>query len=362
MQSVILDLRNNPGGLLDEAVAVASPFLKKGTLVVSTQSRVEPSEHRLSTGDPLVPMDMPMAVLVNRFSASASEIVSGALQDQQRATIVGPRSFGKGSVQKLLTVPGMKDDQYKDENGNGRHDNWEPLTKDWNKNGEFDFAPHIKLTISRYLLPSGRSIHRELDKDGNILSKGGVDPDVKVDARNYEGWRIEEMRHLLDSKKVRDYVDQHLDANKELFGKLAENDQHDCKRYPDFDEFMAALGTPLASDDVRYLVRMEVRKRVQDLRGKEFPAGDFVEDVQLQEAIRVVLNKLGKSPTDIEDYKAAIPSSSVGRVAMAKVERQSLQDTIDKLTAAKKADGKLSPELLDRLQELLQKSLEGSVH
>ncbi len=362
MQAIILDLRNNPGGLLDEAVAVASPFLQKGKLVVRTESRVEPSEKRETKGQPLLPMDMPMAVLVNRFSASASEIVSGALQDQQRATIVGQRSFGKGSVQKLLTVPGLRDDEYKDENGNGRHDNWEALTKDWNKNGEFDFAPHIKLTISRYLLPSGRSIHRELDKDGNILSKGGVDPDVKVEARIYEAWRIEEMVRLQASKKIRGYVDAHFEANKELFGQLAENDQRDVKRYPDFDEFVTSLGTPLAPDDVRQLVRIELRKRIQDLRGKEFPGGDFVEDVQLQEAIRVVLEKQGKTPADIEEYKSAIPPSPLGRVQIAKIERRSVQDTIEQLSAAKKSDGKLSPELLDRLQELLQASLDGGGH
>ena len=360
MQALILDLRANPGGLLDEAVAVASPFLPKGEVVVSTESRIEPSEVHRTKSKPMLPADMPMAVLINRFSASASEIVAGALQDTQRATIVGQRSFGKGSVQKLLTVPGLENDRYTDENNNGRHDNWEPLTKDWNNNGEFDFAPHIKLTIARYLLPSGRSIHRELDKDGTITSKGGVDPDVVVAARTLESWRLEEMYRLQQTHKPREYVDQHFAANKELFIQLAENDLRDPARYPGFDEFMAQLATPLSPDDVRQLVRIELRRRVQDLRGKEFPAGDFVEDVQLQEAIRVVLDKRGQNVADIEEYRAAIPPSNRGRIQLAKVERQSVQETIDQITAARKADGKLSPELLDRLAELLEASLSGN--
>jgi carboxyl-terminal processing protease len=359
MESLILDLRGNPGGLLDEAVAVASPFLPKGSVVVRTESRVEPSSTHKTKEPPLLPLDMPVAVLVNRFSASASEIVSGALQDSGRATIVGQRSFGKGSVQKLLAVPGMRDDQYKDENGNGRHDNWEPLTKDYNGNGEFDFAPHLKLTVSRYLLPSGRSIHRELDGEGNILSKGGVEPDLEVKAKNYESWRLEEMVRLQGSGKVRKYVDEQFPANKELFSQLAENDRKDSTRYPGFEEFFNGLGTPLGADEVRQLVRIEVRRRVQDLRGKEFPGGDFVEDLQLQEAIRVVLGKLGKTTADIEDYKAAIPPASRAR-SVATIERRSMQETIDQLAAAKRTDGKLSPELLDRLQEILQKSLEGT--
>ncbi|MEO6710815.1 MAG: S41 family peptidase, partial [Planctomycetota bacterium] len=360
MQSLILDLRNNPGGLLDEAVAVATPFLPKGTKVVSTESRIDPGETHLTKGNPMIPADMPMAVLVNRFSASAAEIVSGALQDERRATIVGQRSFGKGSVQKLLNVPGMSDDKYVDENKNGRHDNWEPLTKDWNNNGEFDFAPHIKLTVSRYLLPSGRSIHRELDKDGNILPghRGGIEPDVEVEARNYESWRIEEMVRLQSSRKIRAYVDEHFEANKDLFSKLAENDQRDVTRYPDFEAFLAKLGTPIPPDDVRQLIRIELRRRVQDLRGKEFPAGDFVEDVQLQEAIRVVLDKLNKTPAEIAEYKSAIPPTTHGRL-LAKIERRSLEETLDQLRDAKKTDGKLSPELIERLQEMLQASLDG---
>jgi carboxyl-terminal processing protease len=357
MQGFILDLRNNPGGLLDEAVAVASPFLPRGTKIVSTESRVEESETHFTQGEPIVPMDMPMVVLTNRYSASASEIVAGALQDHERAVLIGKRTFGKGSVQKLLTVPGMQNDLYDDENRNGRRDNWERITRDWNDNGEFDYAPHVKLTIARYLLPSGRSIHRELDADGAIVSPGGIEPDLNVDRAKIDSWRVEEMVKVRDTGLVRDYVDEHLEAYLDLFAELAENDKKDYSRYPDFDDLMARLNTPLPHDDVRQMLRYEIRRRIQDRRAKEFPPGDFVEDEQLQEGIRNVLAKLGMSPADLDEYDATIPEHSTARLTIAAVERASVEEALDQVSRARQGDGRLSLDMLRRLEELLQASL-----
>jgi len=97
-KAVILDLRGDPGGLLDEAVAVAGAFLKPGTLVVSTSGRTSPRREFRAEGDP-IPANVPVAVLVDRGSASSSEIVAGALRDTGRAVIVGERTFGKSKVQ-----------------------------------------------------------------------------------------------------------------------------------------------------------------------------------------------------------------------------------------------------------------------
>lgn len=136
VDSLIIDLRNNPGGLLDAAVEVAEPFFARGELIVYTQGR-KPSDREEfrseSEGDPL---DLPIAVLINQDTASAAEIVTGALKDTGRAVVVGERSFGKGSVQSIFKL----------------------------RNGE-----GLRLTTAKYYTPSGVSIN---DK--------GIVPQVKV--------------------------------------------------------------------------------------------------------------------------------------------------------------------------------------
>lgn len=133
LKGLILDLRNNPGGVLNAAVDVSDAFLKSG-LIVYTEGRIENSEMRFNaTPDDLID-GAPMVVLINAGSASASEIVAGALQDQKRAVIMGEKSFGKGSVQTILPT----------------------------SNGAA-----VKLTTARYYTPSGRSIQAE-----------GIEPDI----------------------------------------------------------------------------------------------------------------------------------------------------------------------------------------
>lgn len=134
--SLVIDLRNNPGGLLDAAVSVAEPFFKKGDLIVYTQGRKpkDRDEYRAQADDP--PLNLPTAVLINENSASAAEIVAGALRDTGKAVIVGERSFGKGSVQSIF-----------------------PL-----RDGE-----GMRLTTARYYTPSGVTLHEK-----------GVQPNVEV--------------------------------------------------------------------------------------------------------------------------------------------------------------------------------------
>jgi C-terminal peptidase prc len=365
VKGIVLDLRNNSGGLLDQAGEVASLFLPKGSLVVRTVSRARPDEELYTELDPIIPAEVPMAVLQNRFTASAAEIVAGALQDYDRALLVGERSFGKGSVQNLIVVEGLADDEYDDENKNRRHDNWERITRDWNGNGEFDFAPRLKLTISRYLLPSGRSIHRELDDEGNLVQAGGIEPDLVVKSRNLQTWRLEEMVRLRATHAPRDYVDGLVASMAErpaeleaLLARLADNDNRDPSQYPGFEEFYQSLGTPLPPGDVRYLVRMEIRRRVQDARSKEFPPGDFVEDAQLQEAIRALLAKLGKSPLDVPAYSAAIPQESSARAPLAMAERDRLVEIRGAIERARATGAQLTSEQLRDLDDLLSRQLD----
>lgn len=141
MKNLVLDLRWNGGGMLDAAVGVADIFLEKG-VIVSTRGRSDPEEkHEAKPGNAVT--DVPMVVLANAHSASASEIVAGALQDHQRAIVLGERTFGKGSVQRILYLQ--------------------------------DGKCAIKLTVAKYYLPSGRCIHRE--KDSEVW---GVDPLIEV--------------------------------------------------------------------------------------------------------------------------------------------------------------------------------------
>ena len=141
LRGVVLDLRNNPGGLLDQAVAVSDAFLDKGE-IVSTRGRRADDAQRYNAQPGDIADGLPMAVLINGGSASASEIVSGALKDHHRAVLIGTRSFGKGSVQTIIPLP-----------GHGA----------------------MRLTTARYYTPSGRSIQDE-----------GIEPDIVVAAAKIE--------------------------------------------------------------------------------------------------------------------------------------------------------------------------------
>ncbi|MCB9916171.1 MAG: S41 family peptidase [Planctomycetes bacterium] len=360
-ESIVLDLRNNPGGLLSEARSVANLFLPRGKRVVTTESRFAEPEHLDTRRDPVVPMDMPVVVLINRFSASASEIVSGALQDHGRATLVGQRSFGKGSVQNLM--PMGADDRYDDENHNGNHDNWEPLTEDLNGNGEYDVAGRAKLTIARYLLPSGRSIHRELDEDGNIKSIGGVSPEFEVDPERWDAWRLEEAYALQEKGTLREWAQDHFPTDRELYTQLAYDDSKDPERYPGFDQLYESLDTVLPKEDVRFLLRSEFRRLVQDERGAAFPRGDYEEDVQLQKAISVAMQGEGRDAYEVEAYRRTFraPESLTGEEHVARAEaaprddREEVRQALGLIAEARRADGGMSGEALERLQEILSK-------
>lgn len=134
-QGVVLDLRNNPGGLLNQAVSVSDAFLSNGRIVY-TKGKVKQAQMSFSSKDEQDDLKLPMVVLINAGTASASEIVAGALQDHKRALIIGERSFGKGSVQTVIPLA----------DGSG-----------------------IKLTTARYYTPNGRSIQAE-----------GIKPDLTV--------------------------------------------------------------------------------------------------------------------------------------------------------------------------------------
>jgi len=365
MRAVILDLRRNSGGLLDESKDVSELFLPAGKLVVSTESRRGAPDELETERPPLVGGDVPVVVLIDRFSASASEIVSGALQDHNRATLVGQRSFGKGSVQQLLPILGESDDRFADENRNGRFDPWEELTQDHNGNGEFDFAPRARLTIARWLRPSGQSIHRELDEEGNLESLGGVAPDHEVGPRTFERWKLREFRRVNSERELKHWADERFPENRETFLQLAAGDRGDWTQYPGFEELYQTLETTLSREDVRFLLRREVRRRVQDERGAAFPAGDYQEDPQLQKAVQVALEDLGESYRDLpqyadtfEDIEATDHSEAPLTADLTDARRSELRHALSLIMEARSGEGGLSGEGLAELEKLIEATLD----
>ena len=151
IKRLIIDLRGNGGGLIDEAIQLVGFFVPKDTEVVSTKGKVERSNHSYKTKTSPIFPNMPLAVLVNNQSASASEIVAGALQDLKRATIIGERTFGKGLVQNIRPIA---------------------------------YGGHLKVTTSKYYLPSGRCIQaidyseRQRGHQLHRDTAGGILPDV----------------------------------------------------------------------------------------------------------------------------------------------------------------------------------------
>ena len=187
---IILDLRGNPGGLLSEAINVSNIFLPKGELVTSTRSAVEKYNQEFFTTKQPIDPTIPLVVVINSRSASASEIVAGALQDLDRAVIVGARSFGKGLVQRPK---------------------------------ELSYGTQLKVTISRYYTPSGRCIqaldYRNRNESGDavrisssdykefstrngrkVYDGGGITPDVEIHGSDFSGIAGELLRqnHIFD--------------------------------------------------------------------------------------------------------------------------------------------------------------------
>ena len=159
-KGIILDLRNNPGGLLHEAVKIVNLFVPKDQLVVSTKSNIEAYNQVFETQKQPLSLEIPLVILINQNSASASEIVAGALQDLDRAVIIGKRSFGKGLVQKPMPLP---------------------------------YGSQLKVTISRYYTPSGRCI-QALD----YRNKGDDGMAVRFDKKQYSTFKTKNGRTVYD--------------------------------------------------------------------------------------------------------------------------------------------------------------------
>ncbi len=217
---LILDLRGNPGGLLNEAINVVNLFVPKGEVIVTTKSAIKKYNKVYKTNKEPLDTEIPLVVLVNGRSASASEIVSGALQDLDRAVIVGARSFGKGLVQRPKKVA---------------------------------YGTQMKITISRYYTPSGRCIqaldywHR--DENGNpirvapknynkfktkggrtVYDGGGIMPDIEIETAKFSPITTALLKDYAIFKYATQYYYSHPNVTLETFS-FTETDFQDFRRF-----------------------------------------------------------------------------------------------------------------------------------
>lgn len=313
LNGVVLDLRNNGGGYLSQAVSVCSAFLPTDSLIVTTKSRYEGSKEYRTESPPLISADLPVTILVNEYSASASEIVSGALSVHGRAKTVGWRTHGKGSVQNVLPMRALRDEPYRDENRNGFRDEWEKY-KDENQNGEFDYGPRVKLTLAYYYLPDGSSIHNVRDREGRIVRPGGVEPDVRVEFPSSDPATWRELNRLVSDEVFRVYAQELFDKDPTLALELTTNDFHDLSRYLGWADFVTQCDTDLEELVLRQWARLRLRSIVSDDRGKVFAGngimGDFVEDPVLLEGIRQAFLANHLNMKDFAPYLAVMGTDS----------------------------------------------------
>lgn len=228
MNALILDLRNNGGGLLREAVGLSNLFIDNGLEVVSTKGKVKDRDRSYKTTKDPLDKDIPLVVLINKRSASASEIVSGTIQDYDRGVIMGQRSFGKGLVQN---------------------------------HREVGYNSRIKVTTSKYYIPSGRCIQSVEYEDGDpkdiddakrtvfktmagrpVLDGGGVTPDVKLD--------IEEEAEILRVLQTDNWIFKYVNDFVSRHDSIGPAEDFRYTDYVDFTQF-------LTTNDFEFITQAE---------------------------------------------------------------------------------------------------------
>ena len=277
LKGLVLDLRSNPGGLLNESVNLCNLFIDKGQEVVSTKGKIKDWEKSYKTSKDPLDRDLPLVVLINQSSASASEIVSGTMQDLDRGVVIGKKSFGKGLVQQTRKL---------------------------------SYNSQVKVTVAKYYTPSGRCIqaldyaHRNEDgsvgkvpdslktafqtKNGRLVyDGGGVDPDISVDKAPY----AEILGSLVSKQLIFDYATQFVLDNDTIGAPGAY--KIDDPLYEDFVSF-------LSDKDYEYETSTEKElAELIELADGEY--SDFKDDL-------VVLQKklLSYKEDDIHKYQSEI--------------------------------------------------------
>ena len=295
-ERIILDLRGNPGGLLSEAINVTNLFIPKGELVVTTKSKVKKFNREYLTRNQPEDEKIPLAVLINGSSASASEIVSGSLQDLDRGVIIGARSFGKGLVQRPLRLT---------------------------------YGTQLKVTISRYYTTSGRCIqaldYRNRDEQGNALRNtdfkefrtrngrkvqdgGGVLPDLEIETLKSNSL----VKALKNNNTIFDYATKYYYGNQV---KDVDDFQFDNTDFSQFKDFVS-------ESNFTFVTKTEEALK-ESMSGKD----KYLFDENVKQQYQTFLSEIERSKeTALDSYQNSIQKSLEDEIVKRYFYREGLYD------------------------------------
>ena len=280
LKGLVLDLRGNPGGLLNEAIMMANIFVDRGKEIVFTKGKVKEWDKSYKTRNEAIDTEIPLVVLINRSSASASEIVSGAVQDLDRGIVIGQRSFGKGLVQQTRKL---------------------------------SYNAQLKVTTAKYYIPSGRCIqaldYSNRDEDGSVgkvadslrtefktlvngrsvFDGGGITPDISIEPQKFSNI----LRSLVSKRHIFNFANQFRRANDSIVEAKTFVIEDDV--YNQFKQYL---------HDKEYEYETKTEKAIKDLE-KDAEGEKYL--IDLQEQLDAITSKMEESKTnDIERFRAEI--------------------------------------------------------
>tara|TARA_B100001115_G_C15835680_1_gene417788 strand:- start:1070 stop:2473 length:1404 start_codon:yes stop_codon:yes gene_type:complete len=280
LKGLVLDLRGNPGGLLNEAINMANIFIDRGQEIVYTKGKIKDWDKSYKARYEAIDTNIPLVVLINRSSASASEIVSGAIQDLDRGVVIGQRSFGKGLVQQTRKL---------------------------------SYNAQMKVTTAKYYIPSGRCIqaldYSNRDEDGSVgkvpdslrtefktlknersvFDGGGITPDITIDPEKFSNI----LRSLISKRHIFNFANQYRRNNESI---------DDAKSFVIGDDVYSQFKQYLNDKEYEYETKTEkaIKKLEKEAEGEKYIS-------ELQDQLEVLSSKMDESKNnDIERFKSEI--------------------------------------------------------
>ena len=280
LKGLVLDLRGNPGGLLNEAINMANIFIDRGQEIVYTKGKIKDWDKSYKARYEAIDTNIPLVVLINRSSASASEIVSGAIQDLDRGVVIGQRSFGKGLVQQTRKL---------------------------------SYNAQMKVTTAKYYIPSGRCIqaldYSNRDEDGSVgkvpdslrtefktlknersvYDGGGITPDITIDPEKFSNI----LRSLISKRHIFNFANQYRRNNESI---------DDAKSFVISDDVYNQFKQYLNDKEYEYETKTEkaIKKLEKEAEGEKYIT-------ELQDQLEVLSSKMDESKNnDIERFKSEI--------------------------------------------------------